>query len=375
MSSSLEATQQQETMPSVRSVDPNQSCTEGSKQETLRASGSDRSRMPRRQSPLAAALVSVIIPVRNDAERLGRCLASIVRGTYPADCVEIVVVDNGSSDDTAEVATTIGATVVSRSEGTVAELRNFGARYAQGTVLAFIDADHEIDRSWIWNAADHLASERVAVVGAPCHAPEDGTWVQRMYDGLRQRRKHPSDVIWLGSGNMAVKRDVFEDVGGFDGSLESCEDVEFCHRVRRRGFRILQDDCLKSVHFGDPATLRAVFLGELWRGRDNLIVSLRRPLTLRELPSIVIPCAELCLIGLFIVSLVVAPISGLLPVAAVAEVLLALVFLRAGVLFLRCPRTTVVSFAQAFLVAFVYDVARALALVVRGTHRGRRMFG
>ena len=103
-------------------------------------------------------------------------------------------------------------------------------------------------------------------------------------------------VDWLGSGSLAVWREVFEKVGGFDSRLETCEDVDFCQRLRRNGYGLWSDDRLRSVHLGDPRTLRALFFGELWRGRDNLKVSLRGPLTPRALPSVLIPLTILLLL-------------------------------------------------------------------------------
>ena len=72
-------------------------------------------------------------------------------------------------------------------------------------------------------------------------------------------------------------------------------------RIHAAGFRIVSNADLKNVHYGDPDTLRAVFNGELWRGRDNLRVSLKA-LTLRGLPSVLIPIGDVGLLALAIVT-------------------------------------------------------------------------
>ena len=92
--------------------------------------------------------VSFVIPVRDDATRLDRCLDSIKRNRYPGELIELIVVDNGSKDGSREVARQHGA-VVLESSGHVAELRNVGARAALGGIIAFVDSDHEIDGRWI----------------------------------------------------------------------------------------------------------------------------------------------------------------------------------------------------------------------------------
>jgi GT2 family glycosyltransferase len=138
-----------------------------------------------------------------------------------------------------------------------------------------------------------LRGPYVGAVGAPYEAPRDGTWVQRTYDLLRRRRTGLHEVEWLGSGNLAVWRRSFDAIGGFDTTLQTCEDVDFCRRLRSDGTRILESGRLRSVHLGDPSTVSELFRGELWRGRDNLRASLRGTVRLRELPSIIVPVVHL----------------------------------------------------------------------------------
>src|SRR5262245_55400306 len=212
--------------------------------------------------------VSFIIPVRDDAFSLARCLSSIRKNGYPRDRLEFIVADNGSTDRSAEVARTHGARVLPLPGMRVPGLRNRAAAAARGDVLAFVDADHEISPDWIASAVDLLRDQRVAAVGALCSAPPGGTRIQRLYGLMRGRTSGRRDTSWLGSGNLAVRRTAFEKLGGFDESLDTCEDVELCQRLRAVGWRIVADERLGSVHAGDPKTLRELFVSERWRGRD-----------------------------------------------------------------------------------------------------------
>ncbi len=320
--------------------------------------------------------VSFVIPVRNDRDRLARCLQSIAESAYPADRLEIVVVDNGSTDDSIAVARRFGATVLTLEGANVAELRNAGSRRARGEVLAFVDADHEISAGWVRSAVEDLWRHGVGAVGALCHAPLDGTWVQRTYDRFRTRTAGCYEVEWLGSGNLVVWRSVFEQAGGFDTSLETCEDIELCQRIRAAGFRILNDDRMRNVHLGDPATLAHLFRGELWRGRDNLRVSLRERVSLRALPSIMIPVIDLAMLLLVLAGLAATPWSlagGFSLVIAALAVVTAFVALRVArmSLGLTMAAVSVRQLSQSFAVAAVYDTARALALVARASHKTR----
>ncbi len=313
-------------------------------------------------------LVSFIIPVRDDAARLRVCLASIARNVGAATS-EIIVADNGSTDASVLVAQQAGARVLRLPGRRVAEVRNVAAAAAKGDVLAFVDADHEIDGAWVASAVAALQQRGVGAAGAPYEAPSNGTWVQRAYDALRKRPTEARDTDWLASGNLAVWRHVFERLGGFDASLETCEDVDFCRRLRAQGYRLLEDPRLRSIHHGDPASLKAVFLSELWRGRDNLRASLRGRVRLRELPSVAIPVADLVLLA----AAGLAAFSGVPAVSAAAVApILGLSMVRALVINQRRPSRTLTGFAQSMAVAVVYDLSRALALVSRPGHHVRR---
>lgn len=315
-------------------------------------------------------LVSFVIPVRNDVLRLQRCLASIVRNDYPRELIEIVVVDNDSTDGSARAARECSAIVLKSSGDSVAALRNKGARAALGSIIAFADSDHEIDRNWIATAVDVLSDPDVAAAGSPCLTQPSPTWVQQQYDGLRSRPTRREDVSWLGSGNLAVKRAVFERVGGFDASLTACEDVDLCNRMTQAGYRIVADPDLRSIHFGDPRTLKALFLGELWRGRDNLRVTFSGPRTVRHLQSALIPVALLLSLAAGAVALLFGQ-----PILALGFWLLALLpaTIKAAIMLRRQLQRGVVAAAQALTVAVVFDLARALALLARGSHRARRV--
>lgn len=314
-------------------------------------------------------LVSFVIPVRNDVLRLQRCLASIVRNHYPHELIELIVVDNDSTDGSAAAARGYGAIVVSASGESVAALRNKGARAALGGIIAFADSDHEIDRNWIATAVDVLSDRGVAATGAAYLTQPSPNWVQQHYDGLRSRPACREDVNWLGSGNFAVNRAAFERAGGFNATLTACEDVDLCNRLRLLGYRIVADPDLRSIHFGDPKTLKALFFGELWRGRDNLRVTFAGPRTLRHLRSALIPIADLMLLTAGIA----AVLAGHLLIA-LACVVLALIptGIKAAVMFRRQLRRGALAAVQALAVAVVFDLARALALFARGSHRARR---
>jgi Glycosyl transferase family 2 len=315
--------------------------------------------------------LSFVIPVRDDAVRLARCLSSIRANQYGGR-VEIIVMDNASLDESADVARAAGATVIVMPDVPVAVLRNAGAHQASGDILAFVDADHEIGLGWIAAAADVLGGGRFAAAGAPYASPPDANWVQRAYNCLRSHRTGQHEVEWLGSGNLAVRREAFNAGGGFDASLVTCEDVDLCNRLRRIGLRIVSDSRLSSMHHGDPSTLLAVFAGELWRGRDNIRVSLRGSMTPRSIPSLAIPVIDLLAVIAGVVGLVMIPWGRTrLLVASVATIALWST-VRAARMTRELRHVRLSDPFANFTVAVAYDVARALALIANAGHGIRR---
>ena len=172
---------------------------------------------------------------------------------------------------------------------------------------------------------------------------------------------------------MAVRRRAFVEVGGFDETLTTCEDVDLCNRLRRAGWELLSDSRLYSVHLGDPKTLREVFLGELWRGQDNLKVSLRGPIVWSDLSGIVLPILSLGLVIVTVLGLVLAPVGGLVVTGLGCAGFAALSAVRAGFMLQRSRMLRLQHLPQVLAVAMTYDLGRALALVWKtGHHRSRK---
>ena len=137
-------------------------------------------------------------------------------------------------------------------------------------------------------------------------------------------------------------------------------------------------EAMRSVHLGDPATLKALFFGELWRGRDNVRVSLRAPLTVRSAVGIAIPIITLLALVAIPAGLVMAPFAWPLGGVALAGLAAAWILILSGAhaSAVASHATTTgaapVPFGRLWRVVLVYHIARALALVSRSGHSVRR---
>lgn len=212
--------------------------------------------------------LTVIVPTRNVSATIGPCLQSIaddLRGTPH----EVIVVDNGSTDDTLRIARQFPVRLETIPGGFVSRSRNTGARVAQHPVLAFVDSDCVVRPGWGEAIRAVLADEAIGVTGSRHVLRDDATWVERAWDRAHRRRSTAAleDTVYIPAGNMAARRAVFLDVDGFDESLETGEDPDLCARIAARGLRIVEAHGVRCVHLGEPRTLGDVFRRERWHGR------------------------------------------------------------------------------------------------------------
>ena len=197
--------------------------------------------------------VSVVIPAYNAARFLDACLAHLSASTIaPLECI---VVDDGSTDDTAGVARRHGATVIATdARSGPAHARNLGAQRATGEVLFFLDADVCVHPGTVHSVAASFAADPAldALIGAYDDAPRSADFLSQ-YKNLmhafvhRTGREHAS-TFWSGCG--AIRRSVFLEHSGFDESYDrpAIEDIELGYRLARAGRKIVLDPELTVKH-------------------------------------------------------------------------------------------------------------------------------
>ena len=216
---------------------------------------------PEASKPASAALwtTGVVVPCKDEVGTLERCLRSL-RATAPT-C--IVVVDNGSTDGSLDVARSL-ADLVLEVDGTISAVRNAGAAALPPVdVVGFVDADCEVAPAWL--SAGLSALEDADLVGARTDAPADAPWVARRWAAVEATRAHDASRVW--SQHLLVRRSVFEQLGGFDESLPTGEDADLSARVVAAGGRVRLVPAMSVVHHGFPRDLRGFLRRELWHTR------------------------------------------------------------------------------------------------------------
>jgi len=193
---------------------------------------------------MSAPLFSIITPVHNGGEAFERCLAALALSEFHS--YELIVVDDGSSDDSLAVARGAGARVLETGgRRGPAAARNLGASEAVGEFLLFLDADCEVTPATLAEAARVLEDDPglAGLFGSYDDSPAARSLVSQyknlQHHWVHQQGREIASTFWAGCG--AIRRSVFEQVGGFDASLfgrPSIEDIELGGRLRSGGHRI-----------------------------------------------------------------------------------------------------------------------------------------
>jgi glycosyltransferase involved in cell wall biosynthesis len=189
-------------------------------------------------------LISVIVPARNAAGPLDECLSALSRQTLPRDCFEIIVVDDGSSDGTLEVAQRWGVRIISQPKSGPAAARNFGVSQARGDLVLFTDADCAPAGDWIERLSQALIDpEVVGAKGAYRTRQREiiARFVQLEYEEKYDKMRHDRYIDFVDTYSAAYRRAVFETYGGFDPAFPraSGEDVEFSYRLSGHGCKMV----------------------------------------------------------------------------------------------------------------------------------------
>jgi GT2 family glycosyltransferase len=229
-------------------------------------------------TPVTPLTFSVIIPTYARPARLAACLEALAGLDYPRAHYEVIVVDDGSPRppravvrECAERAgSSFQVTLVERPHAGPAAARNAGAAQARGDFLAFTDDDCQPAANWLAELSarlldhpDHIVGGRtINALSGNLFASASQLLVDHLYE---QHRSGSTDTGFFTSNNLALARDAFQALGGFDETfpLAAGEDRELCDRWLRGGGRLaFSPEAI--VHHTHALTLRG-----FWRQQRN----------------------------------------------------------------------------------------------------------
>lgn len=182
--------------------------------------------------------VSIIVPVYNGGQTLSSCLESLLNQNYPCDAYEIIVVENGSTDETLSIAQRYPVRLLQSHQRGPAAARNLGIRHSHSEIIAFTDADCIAHPDWLAELVKPYEDFTVGGVAGEILAYQDDerNIVERFSDEFSPLKNFISGagefLPHLYTANASYRREVLQKVGGFNPDLFTAEDVDLSWRVQ-----------------------------------------------------------------------------------------------------------------------------------------------
>lgn len=302
--------------------------------------------------------VSIVVLTFNSQITIRICLDAIFSLDYPPEKLEVIVVDNGSTDATAKILKDFKIKNFLKPEARISELRNFGARETKGQVLGFIDSDCQIEPDWIRNALAHLASPEIGIVGCNYDIPNNAHWIEKSWNTNRNRKAQ--EVSFVPAGNMIIRRALFEEIGGFDETLETGEDTDLCARIKENGYKVISDPEIRNIHWGNPRTMINFVKREIWYGKGMVRLLQKQYL----LNKIFLMTNTFIFMHVAILTALFFPIAFVVKIPLAIVLVLLVLFMMVLSALYRCRKLNVYTFfPQLVVLCYLYFVGRAISLI------------
>ncbi|MDO8870312.1 MAG: glycosyltransferase [Methanobacteriaceae archaeon] len=208
-------------------------------------------------------LVSIIIPMKNEEIIVKRCLNSIKTINYPHNKIEIVIVNDGSTDRTKNIVLDqkhdLNIVYLETQGLGVSKARDLGLKKSSGNFTVFTDADCVVHPDWIIELLKPF-QENVAAVGGPNLTPKDDTHFAKCVGSVLSFLSKPGaryafegeEIIEIHHNptcNVMYRKNVLEEVNGFNHILITTDDEELDYRIRKKGYKILYTPFAKVDHY------------------------------------------------------------------------------------------------------------------------------
>lgn len=313
---------------------------------------------------------TIIIPAYNAAATLDECLRACTTQRGP-EC-EIIVVDDGSTDATGDIARRYPVRYFYQENAGPAAARNHGAREARGDIFAFTDADCVPQEDWIEQLVSAFDADMVAAAGGTYGIMNPSNLLARLiHDEIRYRHdRQASEVDFLGSFNVAYHRSYFERAGGFDESytMASGEDNDLAYRIHDLGgiLRFVPQAVVGHYH---PEKLSSYLRTQRWHGYWRVKLYRDHPHrtkgdTYAPRADLLAPIVVLLTIASFPIIMIVLPLPGIGLIAALllyAEMLI-VITLQFPLVFALCRYRRAFSSYLYLPLLTLRSIARALGL-------------
>jgi cellulose synthase/poly-beta-1,6-N-acetylglucosamine synthase-like glycosyltransferase len=296
--------------------------------------------------------VSIIVASLNNESTIKECIFSILDQDYPQNSLEVLVVDGGSTDSTPRLVENLDVQFASKKLNVPAAY-NWASKTVKSEVLGFIDADAKVEKDWLKKLITDLGSPEVAAAGGNIVTWNRNELVPRCigYELSNRYSRQPREVNRLATMNLLLRKEILEEIGGFDENLPTQYDTDLGYRITSAGYKMVFDSDALCYHFHRP-TLGKYFMQQYKYGQNTWKLYGKHPSLVRGDPITdwgmnIQPMLFIAAIVLLVVSLIPAlTLMGLV-------LFLSLMAVMVGYYIFSAAR-----------IAFKYDDASALFMVV-----------
>ena len=277
--------------------------------------------------------VTVIIPGCNVAKTIELCLSSIRAQDYPAECLEILYIDDRSTDQSVSIAAKFASRVIKMTGEWYgpAAARNEGVKQAAAGIIVFFDADTVAPPGTVRRLVEHLTRDGLdGVFGSYDSEPSERNFVSQyrnlLHHFVHQTSRGEASTFWAGCG--AVLKESFQKAGGFDAERYSrpmIEDIELGHRMKALGMRIALERSATVKHLKKWTLLQMIKADIFYRGIPWVRLLLQEPRSSSEIGDLNLKVPAFLSVGLAWTAVILAIIALWHPVLFAAVLVLLLV--------------------------------------------------
>lgn len=212
--------------------------------------------------------ISIIVPAHNESHYLPELIKSLQQFLHLN--YEVIVVDNGSTDDTQTIARELKVKLIVLDKKCYpSTARNAGVAQAQADTLIFLDADIVITQEWA-DEIQHLCNNNTwpgkeFLIGDTYRTSKNPAWIEKYWFEPMSASKNN----YLNGGNIITNKTTMQTLGGFNEQLETGEDVDLSVRAKEAGIPVIFNKKLSVHHEGYPKNIKHFFRRERWHGKGD----------------------------------------------------------------------------------------------------------
>ncbi|KJR40232.1 glycosyl transferase family 2 [Candidatus Magnetoovum chiemensis] len=228
--------------------------------------------------------VSVVVPVYNGEQHIRQCLDALVSQSFGKNDYEIIVADDGSTDNTPAIVKSYSVKYIRQENRGPASARNLGVRNALGEIILFTDADCAPSNNWVQEMLRPLLSDSdniAAVKGVyrTSQTSKTARFAQAEFEERYEMLKKHKFIDMVDTYSAAFKKEIFLKVGGFDESFPEAnnEDTELSYKLSLAGYKMVFNPNAVVSHLKHPDTLVKYARQKFWRGFWRMAVYKRFP--------------------------------------------------------------------------------------------------